>query len=144
MGEPGYEIRLLGPGDETVLERLDSDVFDHALDPASTTEFLNDPRHHLAVAIVDGVVIGMASGIHYVHPDKPPALFVAETGVAEPFRRRGIAKALMAALLEHARGLGCREAWVATEPDNTAAQALYASSGGVREDDLSVVFVYPM
>ena len=43
-------IRRLGPGDASVLDEVAPDVFDNAIDPRGTAEFLADPRHHLAVA----------------------------------------------------------------------------------------------
>jgi hypothetical protein len=51
-----------------------AEVFDNPIDADLTAEFLGDARHHLAVAIDDGLVVGFASAIHYVHPDKPPQL----------------------------------------------------------------------
>ena len=43
-------IRLLGPSDASVLDNVAPSVFDNAIDPRWTAEFLSDPRHHLAVA----------------------------------------------------------------------------------------------
>ena len=43
-------IRRLGPGDASVLDEVAPDVFDNAIDPRGTAEFLADPRHHLGVA----------------------------------------------------------------------------------------------
>ena len=107
-------------------------------------EFLADSCHHLAVAVSEaGQVVGMASAVHYVHPDKLPQLFVDEVGVSPAFHRQGIGKQLMAALLARAREIGCSEAWVATEPDNVAAQELYGSSGGVRDPVPFVMFTFP-
>lgn len=63
-------IRILGPADAAVLDRVAPQVFDNAVDPRRAAEFLADPRHHLAVALDADVVVGMASGVHYVHPDK--------------------------------------------------------------------------
>ena len=123
-------IRLLGPGDGWVLANVVPGVFDNAIDARWTAEFLADPRHHLAVAVDGGQVVGMASGVHYVHPDKPPELWVNEIAVAPTHRRQGIGRQLLEALFERGRFLGCREAWVATEPSNTAARQLYASGGG--------------
>lgn len=123
-------VRTLGREDAPVLDRVAPGVFDHPIDPRWTAEFLADPRHHLAVALDDGQVVGMASAVHYVHPDKAPALWVNEVGVAPTHRGRGIGRRLLECLFEHARSLGCREAWVATEPSNTPARRLYASAGG--------------
>jgi len=126
----GIEVRVLKPGEEGVLGRLARDVFDAPVDPQLAAEFVNDPRLHLAVALDDGVVVGMASGVHYVHPDKPAEFWVNEVGVAASHRRLGLGRALLDALFARARELGCRQAWVATEPGNEAARALYSSVGG--------------
>lgn len=64
------EVRILKPKDAHVLERVALGVFDNRFDPELSAEFLADPRHHLAVAIDDGTVVGMASAVDYVHPDK--------------------------------------------------------------------------
>jgi aminoglycoside 6'-N-acetyltransferase I len=84
------EIKVLGRGDDAVLNRVAPDVFDHPIDPQLTREFLQDPRHHLAVAIDDSLVVGFASGVHYIHPDKPPQLWINEVAVAPDYRRRGL------------------------------------------------------
>lgn len=123
-------IRILGPADAAVLDHVAADVFDNAIDPRWTAEFLADPRHHLAVAIADGVVVGMASGVHYVHPDKRPELWVNEVGVAPTHRNQGIGRRLLAALFECGRAVGCTQAWVGTEVSNAAARRLYQAVGG--------------
>jgi GNAT superfamily N-acetyltransferase len=134
------QIRLLAPGDEGLLERASDEVFDHATRPDAVAEFLADPRHHVVVALEDGELVGFASGVHYVHPDKEPELWIAEVGVMATHRRRGVAKALVRALLDQGRGLGCREAWVLTERDNGAARALYGRLDGAIENDEVVMY----
>jgi ribosomal protein S18 acetylase RimI-like enzyme len=126
-------IRLLGPDDIAVLGNVAEDVFDEDIDPRWAAEFLNDPRHHIVVALLGNQVIGMASAVHYVHPDKPPELWVNEIGVTPAYRQRGIGKQLIAALFSRGRELGCKEAWLGTEESNTAARQLYASAGGVAQ-----------
>ena len=125
---------MLGPDDAPVLRSVAPDVFDGPLDPELTAEFLSDARHHMAVAIDDGVVVGMASGVHYVHPDKPAELWVNEVGVAPTHHGRGLGRQLMRALLDHARTLGCIEAWVLTHRENAAARRMYAAAGGMEAD----------
>jgi aminoglycoside 6'-N-acetyltransferase I len=138
----GADIRILKSGDEAVLNTVAPDVFDNALEPALVAEFLRDERHHLAVALEDGQVVGFASGVHYVHPDKPPELWINEVGVAPSHHRRGIGKAIMGALLRHAKSLGCKEAWVLTERSNRAAMRLYESAGGKEEESNQVMFTF--
>lgn len=129
-GEVAIEVRLLGAGDLALLDAVAPEVFDDAIRPKMAAEFLSDPRHHLAVAIDAGVIVGFASAVHYVHPDKPPELWINEVGVAPSHQGRGLGKAVMGALLDEGRRLECAEAWVLTDRSNTAARALYASVGG--------------
>lgn len=137
------DIRILRAGDEAVLDRVAADVFDDPIVPAAARAFVADPRHHLAVAIDDGVVVGFVSAVHYLHPDKAsPELWINEVGVAETHQGRGLAKRLMAAILEAGRGLGCSEAWVLTERDNTPAMRLYASAGGIEAPKDAVMFTF--
>ena len=126
------QIKILGPGDEGVLGNVAPGVFDRAINPRFAAEFLADPRHHLAVAIDDnagGVVVGFVSAVHYVNPDKPPEMWINEVGVAPAYRQRGVARSLLRAILERARTLRCREAWVLTDRSNVPAMRLYASAG---------------
>jgi len=138
------EIRILQADDASVLERVADDVFDLQIDPRWTAEFLADPRHHLAVAIDGEIVVGMASGVHYVHPDKPPQLFINEVGVASTHQGRGIGRHVLDALLEHGRRLGCSEAWVLTDESNSIARKLYAAAGGLLEPEPAVMYTFPL
>jgi len=133
-------IRVLAPSESSVLDHVAHGVFDHAIDARWCAEFFADPRHHLAVALLEGHVIGMASAVHYVHPDKPPELWVNEVGVAPPHQGQGIGRGLLAALFDHARALGCRAAWVLTDEGNEAARKLYAAAGGVEKPAVMVSF----
>ncbi len=138
------EIRLLGPDDSAVLDRVAPDVFDHSVAPRWAAEFFDDPRHHLAVALDQGVVVGFASGVHYIHPDKPPEMWINEVGVAPTHQRQGAATRLLAALLDHGARLGCVKAWVLTSPENTAARQLYARAGGREAEERSVMVEFPL
>jgi ribosomal protein S18 acetylase RimI-like enzyme len=128
-------IRLLGPDDSAVLRHVADDVFDNAVDPALAAAFLADPRHHLVVAEDDGLVVGFVSAVDYIHPDKPAELWINETGVAPTHQGRGLAKRMLAAILDHGRALGCTAAWVLTDRSNAAANALYRAVGGTEGAD---------
>jgi ribosomal protein S18 acetylase RimI-like enzyme len=138
------ETRILDSSNEAVLANVAPGVFDNAIDPRLVSEFLSDPRHHLAVAIDRGQVIGFASGVHYVHPDKPAELWINEVGVAPGHQGRGVGKAVVGALLEQGKRLGCEQAWVLTDNANTAAIRLYASVGGKAERVPSVMFTFTL
>ena len=128
-------VRLLGPGDAAVLDRVAEGVFDNPIDPRWRAEFFADPRHHLAVAIDGDLVVGMASAVHYVHPDKPPELWVNEVGVAPPHQNQGVGRRLLQALFARGREVGCAKAWVGTEVGNAVARRLYQSVGGIEDEE---------
>ncbi|HET7552555.1 MAG TPA: GNAT family N-acetyltransferase [Gemmatimonadaceae bacterium] len=136
------EVRLLRANDLAVLDRVADGVFDGPVQERWARAFLDDARHHLAVAVDDGVVVGMASAVDYVHPDKAPQLWINEIGVAPTYQRRGIGRLLLDALLAHGRALGCTEAWLGTEEDNTPARRLYESAGG--EAEPFVLYSFPL
>jgi ribosomal protein S18 acetylase RimI-like enzyme len=131
----GIEIKILQRGDEGILSNVAPGVFDGAVDAELTKEFLGDHRHHIAVAMDNGLVVGFASGVHYVHPDKRPELWINEVGLAPTHRRRGLGKAVLSALLEVGRAHRCTMAWVLTYRNNPAAMALYSSLGGTEGAD---------
>jgi ribosomal protein S18 acetylase RimI-like enzyme len=127
------EIRTLGPTDAAVLGKVAPDVFDGPVDPELSAEFLGDSRHNNAVALDGDTVVGMASAVDYVHPDKPRQLWINEVGVTSTHRRLGLARRMLQALFQRGRERGCTEAWVGTEHTNEAARALYAGLDGSEE-----------
>ena len=129
------DIKVLQRGDESLLMNVAAEVFDNPVDAELTREFLADGRHHIAVVLDDGLVVGFASGVHYIHPDKPAELWVNEVALAPTHRRRGLGKAVLKALLDVGRAQNCRVAWVLTDRNNVAAMALYSSIGGTEGAD---------
>jgi ribosomal protein S18 acetylase RimI-like enzyme len=129
------EIQTLQRGDDAVLANVAPGVFDNPINATFTREFLEDPRHHIAVAIDDGLVVGFATGVHYIHPDSPPEMWINEVSVAQTHRGHGLGKAILKALFEVGRSNDCAEAWVLTYRDNVPARALYSSVGGTEGAD---------
>jgi GNAT superfamily N-acetyltransferase len=80
----------------------------------------------VALAEVDGDAVGTA---YTVRSDGAagPAVFLAGVAVLEPFRRRGIAGAMSAWLLERAFAAGARLAHL--HPDTDAAARVYSRLG---------------
>jgi len=129
-------IKVLSSSDLPLLLNVADDVFDNLVDESFAREFLADPRHHIVVALSEGVVIGFASAVHYIHPDKPTELWINEVGVAPAHQNQGVGKAIMNELLQLGRKLGCVNAWVLTDRSNEVANKLYKSTGGqVAEGD---------
>jgi ribosomal protein S18 acetylase RimI-like enzyme len=137
-------VRMLADGDQALLGRAAPGVFDNAVDPALADAFLKDAHHHIAAAIDGAQLVGFVSGVDYWHPDKPRELFINEVSVARDHRRRGVGLRLMRAMLDHARALGCRSAWVMTDGGNLAANGLYRRTGDAARDAGPVMYEYDL
>lgn len=136
------EFRVLKSNEAQILTKVAPEVFDYQIDERLCKEFLQDPRHHIAVAINDGIVVGFASAVNYIHPDKTAELWINEVGVAPTYRNRGLAKALLELLFDLGRQLRCNTAWVLTERTNMPAMRLYQSSGGTEAQEDIVMFSF--
>ena len=131
-------------GNAALLENVDPDVFDYAIKPDQLQAFLDDPRHVLCVAIDGQLVIGMASAFEYFHPDKNPQLFINEVGVAASYRRQGIGRRLVNALIAEAKRRGCDYAWLGTDADNTAGQACFGSVPGSEDPQAFLLYEWAL
>ncbi len=131
-------IRLLGPADAGLILATPEGLFDRRPDPVQTAAFLASPDHRLAAAIRSGRIVSFASGQRMLHPDKPPAFFIAEVGTDPAFQRQGLARAVVSALINEARTMGCQGIWLATEGDNEPAKALYRALGADETPDIVV------
>ena len=128
-----FEIRRVTRANAELLDNVAADVFDYEIDPGLLREYLTAADHLLVVAVTTeassgisaGTVVGQAAAVIHRHPDQPTELYIDNLGVDPAMHRRGIATALLDELFELGRARGCREAWVGTEPDNQAANALY-------------------
>jgi len=120
-------VRRLGVGDEDVIRRLAENAPQTALLADDGTIFLAAFDGDDPIGFVFGYDLPRRRGA-------PSILFVYEIDVEPAYQRRGIAKRLLTELLRIAHTRGAAEAFVLTDHDNVAANALYASLGGVRSD----------
>lgn len=133
MSDPGHHTARTWSVVEarTPQDLLDAtDLFDHDITLDSAADSLGRAGHHVFLARAsDGTSIGFVSAVEMRHPDKACEMFINELGVAEPWRRQGVAQDLLRALTHLARRRGIATLWTATEPDNHAALATYRSCG---------------
>ncbi|MGW3356406.1 GNAT family N-acetyltransferase [Streptomyces bungoensis] len=136
MGSPDIR-RAATVADLTAAEHL----FDHSVRPEWAERFLAADGHHLLLARAEGAdgPVGFVSGVETVHPDKGAEMFLYELAVAEPYRRRGIGRALVERLAALARERGCHGMWVGVDTGNDAALAAYRSAGGKGGETCAVV-----
>ena len=142
------DVRRLSVGDEALAEAAVRVFAESAPSlPIDVAAFLRRPEAVLFVASAEdgsGAVAGWVYGHELVHPDGERTMLLYALDVDEPFRRLGHGRALVTAFVDHARSVGCTEVWVLTDDANPAALATYASAGAVREEDASVMFVWPL
>jgi ribosomal protein S18 acetylase RimI-like enzyme len=132
------ELRWMSAADPDAISRA-SHLFDHDVQPEWAIHFLAQPNHHLCIAYSDGEPVGFVSGTELTHPDKGTEMFLYELGVDHRFRRRGIGKALVAALTEMARSRGCYGMWVLTDADNVPAIRTYRSTGASEQTEQTML-----
>ncbi|AOR34194.1 GNAT family N-acetyltransferase [Streptomyces fodineus] len=107
-------------------------LFDNPARPEWAERFLTTAGHHLLLAYAQDadVPVGFVSGVETVHPDKGTEMFLYELAVDEPYRRRGIGRALVERLAALARERDCHGMWVGVDAGNDVALAAYRSAGG--------------
>jgi len=124
-----HEIVRVTSESLSVLHIVDSDCFDAQIDEDTAAECVASPDTILVVAVSEGRVVGQCLAAIQRHPDKAHELYVSNLGVATSDRRRGIATELVQTAMSIARERGTLSAWIAVEPDNVGAAALYTSMG---------------
>lgn len=132
----GTEIRRATTVGELVAAQH---LYDGPARPEWAERFLAAPGHLLLIAYVDGVPAGFVSGIEMLHPDKGVEMCLYELSVDDPYRRRGIGRALTDALAAVARERGCYDMWVGVDTDNEPALATYGSAGARDEGHFSML-----
>lgn len=133
------EVRILRLGDEELLLALLA-ATEHpgrARDVA-TSDLADDALRCVVAACYDEV-----AGFAYAYALRRfgvKSLFIYSVDVVETFRRRGVAKAMLAALEGEAQRKNWAEMFVTTNTGNQAAMALYRSTGGVRPHNDEMMF----
>jgi aminoglycoside 6'-N-acetyltransferase I len=129
-----FTVRRMRAGDEAAFQSIAPDVFDEPVVPERLAAYLREPGHIMVLAFEGDLVIGQCAGVIHRHPDKATELYVDEVGTASTHRRQGVARAMMDELFAWGRALGCEEAWLGTELDNDAANALYRGYRPVEDE----------
>ena len=139
-------VERLGPDQIAAMRdalRVFADAFDEeenffAAPPSDEylQRLLADPRFVLLVARTDGKVVGALSAYELVKYERERSEFyIYDLAVAEAFRRRGVATALIEALKPIAKKAGGWVIFVQADRVDDPAVALYRKSG-VEEEPL--------
>lgn len=147
MSDPAaFEIRALGQGDVALMRAMLA-LFGEVFDEAATytarqpdDDYLRDllaGDGFIALAALGGgrVVGGLAAYVLRKFEQPRSEVYIYDFGVAEPYRRQGIATSLVEALKKLAAARDAYVIYVQADLGDDAAIALY-SKLGIREDVL--------
>lgn len=126
-----WQLRAMRAGDLDAVMSLEPVLFGRGQWSRSTYEAeLLFPSRAYVVATGSAPGYG-AEGelLGYAGIDLSPEASVMTVGVAPAHQRRGIGRALMAYLLDQARGENCRQVHLEVRDTDTGAQRLYTSFG---------------
>lgn len=122
---------LLSLYEELAGSKLTAAPGDRANSEPLLTEILADPRRELAVALVDGRLVGTADLLivpNLTHRGQPWAI-VENVIVTAGAQRMGVGRALLGHLIEVARTAGCCKLQLISGKHRTEAHDFYRSMG---------------
>jgi aminoglycoside 3-N-acetyltransferase I len=128
------QIRRLGAEDASVATRVIETMKTHGTDdPTQTTvsRFLSSDERYLIAALDDhNLPIGFLLAYELVRAERAqPMMLLYEIEVSEPWRRKGIATAMVTLLKGLCADRNVYKMWVETSKSNVAARNLYLGTG---------------
>ncbi|MBK8284892.1 MAG: GNAT family N-acetyltransferase [Ahniella sp.] len=117
--------------------------YQQASDLDGARRFLRDRFEHGQSTIFLATIDGRAAGFTQLYPSfssvSMKRLFILnDLFVAPDCRQQGVGRALLDAAARYGRALGAKELLLQTAIDNLAGQALYESSGWIRDQSFYV------
>ncbi len=95
----------------------------------------NSDTNVLVTGYCDGNVAGSIWGHYLDRFDNDLELFIYSVDTAVIYWRKGVGRAMMDALKEHAKSRGASLMWVLTHKVNTRAQSFYEAMGGEQDPE---------
>ncbi len=142
-----FEIRRAGEADAAALARLMNDLNVHEGKPPDAHSeasvlrdgFGPDPAFSAVIAVRDGELVGYACFFPAYNTDLAArGLWLADLYVADPERRHGTGRKLLAAVAAEAIRTGRESVEWAARSENSRARAFYAALGA-RDENLRVL-----
>ncbi|MCU1536153.1 MAG: Acetyltransferase family protein [Humibacillus sp.] len=99
---------------------LDQAAYDRAW-----RELVSGAILHARVAVVDGVVVGLTHFLVHPSTSGPDVCYLQDLFTAPESRGGGVARALIEAVADWARGQGCGRVYWQTHESNAVARRLY-------------------
>lgn len=129
----GVQIDRLTPELVADFPAIAEEVFDAPPTPEHLGKLALMPAHALFLAKGGGMIVGQLLAMVQFQADRPPQLYIDNLGVAPPFKRQGVARALFDAAMIWGRDNGCDTVWLAADVGNAEARGFYDRLGFSRE-----------
>ncbi|MCL2285586.1 MAG: GNAT family N-acetyltransferase [Firmicutes bacterium] len=114
-----------------------------AVDEESARIFLSNPANYFFACIEDDKIIGYICGHELNRLDGTGnMLYIHGVGVHAAYRQQGVGKQMMTNIKQLCKLSGIRKIFLYTHKTNTAACALYDSTGGNATRDDNVSYFY--
>jgi len=141
---PPYEVKQFGASDALALSAAVHCIHGQTASTAWLSHWLEDVTRHAVAAYVGTAPVGLAYAYELPRlKSDAAALLLYEIDVLEDHRRHGVGTALINALQAIAHERYLDSTWLLTDDGNPAALALYAGTGGRRNDVDQVMFEFP-
>ncbi|MBI5830945.1 MAG: ribosomal protein S18-alanine N-acetyltransferase [Armatimonadetes bacterium] len=120
----GFTLRPGGLDDIDALQAIERHCFRASQSAEQYRRELTSPQCHTLVVEFQGHVVGYAMANLVLDEAHVPSV-----GIAEPYRRVGLGRALMVRMLELVRAHGARHVYLEVRRTNRAARRLYEGLG---------------
>ena len=136
-------VRRLSSSDEEIARQIAAEFLHRPLvASAHLANLLADERNIVLAALRGNALIGFLVAHVIPNLSGQTLVYLYEIEVVESERRMGVATRIVSMLEDICRARGAARIWVGSSLSNTAACALWASTGAIRVSDQYVEFEY--